>query len=220
MVGIRCEKCVGVLCEVMSAMILPQPIDIVHGAMVYVEPEVENDAIQANLQPQPSPPVPVSKSRGRGLVAIVGDVGGHGDTGSRRLPERSSHFIHANIRYAIALVDVTIKIAKVLACFSGALNLADNNHGKGEEVEKEHGDRVQAFLASVPKPCLVDGNGYKRVHKNPSVSLPLNEVGHLISLWVHGNVLSRREGVNVERIDEPVVQTPFRPVPKRPGRFD
>jgi len=46
------ERC-GVLGEVMGAVELPETVDLVHGAMVPVEPEVQADGVHANLGDDP-----------------------------------------------------------------------------------------------------------------------------------------------------------------------
>lgn len=43
------EQRIGVLGQVVSAVILPEEADVVHEAMVPVEPEVEHDAVQSDL---------------------------------------------------------------------------------------------------------------------------------------------------------------------------
>lgn len=54
-VCIRGEQRVGVLGQVVGAVELPQGTDVVHQAVVPVEPEVEDDAIQADLEREPFP---------------------------------------------------------------------------------------------------------------------------------------------------------------------
>lgn len=52
-IGIECEKRVRVLCEVVSAVVLPKAANVVHKAVVDVEPEIEHDTIKADLEGKP-----------------------------------------------------------------------------------------------------------------------------------------------------------------------
>ena len=53
-VGVQGEQGVRVLGQMVGAVVLPQGLEVVHDAVVPVEPEVEDDAVQACFQGQPS----------------------------------------------------------------------------------------------------------------------------------------------------------------------
>lgn len=71
MIGIGRHESIRVLGEVMGAMKLPQAWDVVHGTMVPVEPEVEDDGINGCFEQQPCPPLWVCHSIKRSEVGIV-----------------------------------------------------------------------------------------------------------------------------------------------------
>lgn len=68
------EGWVGVLGEVVRAVELPERVEVVHEAVVPVEPEVEDDAVDADFEWEPFP-----VKLGGELVRVVGEVGGHDD---------------------------------------------------------------------------------------------------------------------------------------------
>lgn len=55
MVGVQRKEWVGVLGQVVGAVVFPETVHLVHQAVVPIEPEVEDDTIQANLQRKPHP---------------------------------------------------------------------------------------------------------------------------------------------------------------------
>lgn len=55
MVRVEGEQRIGVLGEMVGAMVLPETVDIVHQTVIQVKPEVEDDAVEANFEGQPEP---------------------------------------------------------------------------------------------------------------------------------------------------------------------
>jgi len=72
----------GVLGEVVGAVVLPQPVDLVHRAVVPVEEEVEHNAVHANLDDDPG------READRLLAGLVGEHDGHGGADERRGDQR------------------------------------------------------------------------------------------------------------------------------------
>lgn len=54
-IGVECQERVGVLGQVMRAVVFPKTADLVHESMVPVEPKVKHDAVQANFEWEPNP---------------------------------------------------------------------------------------------------------------------------------------------------------------------
>lgn len=60
--------------EVVRAVVFPERVEVVHETVVPVEPEVKDDAVDADLERKPFP-VHLGGELGR----AVGEVGGHDD---------------------------------------------------------------------------------------------------------------------------------------------
>ena len=203
------EKRVRVLGEVVGAVELPQTADIVHHSVVAVEPEVENDAVQADLEAQPSPPADIPENLDGGLVAVIGEVYSHRDPPACCLIERCRHLVYADVGDTVSFVGVSIEVSDLLAHLPAALDLANDGPAEGDKVESKGGYGVEAFVPRNREPGLVEGHGNRGVQENPNVTLPLDEVRDLVGLLVYGCFRPRREGVCVEKVDQVVVQSPL-----------
>lgn len=45
------QESVWVLGEMVGSVVLPEEVDVVHSAMIYIEPKVENNTVESDLKP-------------------------------------------------------------------------------------------------------------------------------------------------------------------------
>jgi len=90
------EGWVGVLGEVVGAVELPERIEVVHEAVVPVEPKVEDNTVDANFKREPFP-----VELGGELVRVVGEVGGHNDARDGGFVQGGNNLGHAYIWNAV-----------------------------------------------------------------------------------------------------------------------
>src|ERR1700761_2406825 len=105
-IGIECQERARVLGKVVSAVVFPKHIVFVHRSMVPVEPKVEYDTIQADLQRQPGP----AHGRWRLATAVAEKDGHHGPVG-RGLDHCGEDFANGAVGNTISLVLVAVKEA-------------------------------------------------------------------------------------------------------------
>ena len=79
MVRVEGKQWVGVLGEMVGAVVLPEAADIMHQTVIPVEPEVQNDAVEADFEGQPEPTDCVGR-----LTRSVAEEDGHHRTDSGR----------------------------------------------------------------------------------------------------------------------------------------
>lgn len=111
LVGVESQQRVGVLCQVVRAVELPERLDLVHEAVVPVEPKVEDDSVEADLYGQQ---VPVDI--GRGHAGAVAEEDGEERAHSRGDDEREEDLGYANVGDAVAFVLVAVEEADFVAC--------------------------------------------------------------------------------------------------------
>lgn len=134
-VGVGGEERVRVLGEVVGAVESPQEGDVVHRPVVPVEPEVEDDAVEADFEREPGP----AHLRG-GLVARVGEVDGEDDARAGGLVQRGDDLADADVWHAVPLVLVAVEEAVRVAETAQDLDLVEHGGVEGEEVEVEDGE--------------------------------------------------------------------------------
>ena len=122
------------LCEVVSAVEFPEEADVVHETVVPVEPEVENDTVEADLKWQHGP-----VQLGGEPVDVVGEVDGEGHTRAGRLVEGCYDFGDADVRDAVAVVLVTVEEAVDVAQTAEDVDFEDDDGVESHEVEVEDG---------------------------------------------------------------------------------
>lgn len=164
-VGVQGEQRVGMLGEMVGAMVLPEAGDVVHEPVVPVEPEVEDDAVQADLEGQPQPADGV-----RGLRGAVGQEDReHGAEGGRG-DERVGDLGDADVRDTVALVLVAVQEPVDVTQAAEDVHLVDGDQLEGGHVEKEGTKRAQV-LACVEHVGVVQSEGDERVHQHPAVEV-------------------------------------------------
>lgn len=77
MVRVEGKQWVGVLGEMVGAVVLPETANVMHQTVVPVEPEVQNDAVEADFEGQPEPTDCVGR-----LARSVAEEDGHHRTDS------------------------------------------------------------------------------------------------------------------------------------------
>lgn len=170
-VGIQRQQRVRVLGEVVGAVKLPQAADLVHQAVVPVEPEVEDDAVEPGLERHP-PPAHV----GGGLGGAVGEEDGEDGAEGGRRDERAHHLPDADVGDAVALVGVAVEEAVPVAHGAEHVDLADGDELEGDAVEEEglEGREVDARVLDVE---VVQDEGDRCVEDDPAVHQPVGQVG-------------------------------------------
>lgn len=199
--------------EVVGAVKLPQAADLVHQAVVPVEPEVEDDAVEPGLERHPGP-----AHVGGGLGGAVGEEDGEDGAEGGRRDERAHHLPDADVGDAVALVGVAVEEAVPVAHGAEHVDLADGDELEGDAVEEEglEGCEVDARVLDVE---VVQDEGDGCVDDDPAVHQPVGQVGHLFGLLVHGDVVVQVGGMHVDDFVEPVREVPLPPVLAPPGRL-
>lgn len=105
MVGVGGEEGIGVFGEVVGAVVLPERINFVAGAVVEVEESVEYDAVEAQFDDEPGAELE------SGGISLEGEEDcQHGSDGGGQL-QRCECLGYTDIRHLVASVLVAVQIA-------------------------------------------------------------------------------------------------------------
>lgn len=204
--------------QVVGAVKLPQKGHVVHGAVVDVEPEVENDAVEARLEVQLGPPLPVAHDVERRLRRGVAEPDHHGEARTDGLVYGPDDFSGAVVGDAIAVVGVAVEEAVLVAETTQDVDFLDDDGVEENHVEVEGG-----VLADIPArqrhKCLVQDQGHQAIEQDPDMLRDLSQVWHFIGLWVLGNGLVQRNGMDAEEVDGLLVHVPCAAVVEAPCRL-
>lgn len=106
-VGIQGEQRVGVLRQVVGAVEFPEAVKLVHDAVVPVEPEVQHDTVQTDLEGKPGP-ADCRGSHARPVAEEDGEDWAEGRGGQ----ERSEDLGNSHIGHSISFMLVTVQESK------------------------------------------------------------------------------------------------------------
>ena len=169
--------------EVVGAVKLPQPWDVVHQAVVDVEPKVNHDGVHAQLDEKPA-----QVNRAGKLVLLVCEYNGHDGPQRASHDKRRNHLTNADIGHAIAAVLVAVKVAIDVADSANDLDLANGGKVEPGAVEPERGYRAEV-APGVSGDGVVDDDGHDGIRHDPFVNEPLRCMRYFFRLCVHRNRL-------------------------------
>lgn len=98
------------------------------------------------------------------------------------------------------------------------MDFVDNGKVESIEVEVECGERAQVLAGEVDVGFVEDERDCA-IEQDPEVGRPLRQMGYLLVLGVHGDLLVQVLGVDVEQLNEPVVVVPLVSGRGTPGRL-
>lgn len=213
LVRVQREQRVGVLREVVRAVVLPETADVVHQTVVPVEPEVEDDPVQADFEREPEPADCVGRLR----RAVREEDCEHWP--DRRCGhQRVHHLGHPDVWHLVALVLVSVQEPEDVAQTTHDVDLVDRDELEGGHVEHE-GYKRSEVLAGVHHVRLVDGQRDERVHQHPPVQVKVGHMRHFVVLGMHGYRLVQACRMDAQDLIEPVEGRPFIAVDATPGRL-
>lgn len=149
--------------EVVGAVVFPKATDIVHETMVPIEPEIEDNPVQAGLERQPVPVHP-----GGSLARAVAQEDGEDRANGRCRDQRVDDLGDTDVGDAVALVLITIEEAVDMAEAAEDMEFVDGDGLEGGSVEEEGANGAQV-LAGVGDVEVVEGDRGEGMEKHPAV---------------------------------------------------
>lgn len=133
-IGVQCQEWIGVLGQVMSPVVFPESVHLVHQPVVPIKPKVENDSVEPGFEGEPEP----IHSR-RGLAgSIAEEHGEHRAKGGCR-NQGVDDLFHADIRHPIPLVLVAIEESQGVAQPPKDVYLMNGDGLEGRAIKDEGG---------------------------------------------------------------------------------
>ncbi len=188
--------------EVVGTVELPEEGNVVHQAVVPVEPKIGNDGVERNLQRQK-----VQVHRLGSHVAAIREEDQDGWAESDGRQQRVGHLLHRGVRHIVSAMLVAIEVAVALAKTSQHAKLMDSKCGKGKTIVGVRKGNVHVPAGEVVQHLMADKR-HRAPEDDECVHLPVGQVRDGFALLMHGDGNADTRLVNVEDAKEVVGHGP------------
>lgn len=180
-IRIQCEQWVWVFGKVVSAMMFPEAVIVVHNPVVPVEPKVENDAVKTSFEREPCP-VHVHRCFRR----LVGQHEEHHRPQRCGGNQRHGDFGNMAVGNIVSSKLIAVQEAESMSHPTYGMDMADRGDFESNSVEQP-GNQCRHILAHDENIGLMNRERDEGVDDDPAMHEPCRHVWNWIRLLEYGN---------------------------------